>query len=190
MSDSNWALVKDIAKQIRDKKRDITTSFMWIAEQALNIRDSELWKNVSETWEAFCCDDEVGLGMAPSSIRSLIDIYQLFVAGNMLTMEEAQDAGWQRLNTCKATIKKVPADKMEDAKEILVGQGKMADIKRDLRTLVPIEKRKPISHVENFIRFLSKAWAELNEVDVEDVDPESRGKIHDYIDKIESYLLR
>ena len=188
--DKKWEVATGIARQIRDKKNDIAGNFLWIALQARQLKEDKAWKAVSSSWDEFCLDPEVGLDMSESYVRNLISVVDVYIESKMLTTEQAIKIGPHKLQDSKAKIKKIDESKYPQAIEILMSKGKMADIKRDLRELVPEADRKPLDTEEKFLRAMSKAWAVLNDLEIANVSEDFIKRSQEYQRKISGYLLR
>ena len=185
-----FEIATDIARQIRERKNDISGNFLWIALQARQLKEDGAWKAVSESWDSFCMDTEVGLDMSPSYVRNLIDVVKIYVEPKMITAEEAVKIGPHKLQMSKAAVKKIAVADHSKAKEILMSDGKIADIKRDLRELVPEKDRKPLDGEEKFLRAMSKAWSLCNEIEMADVSDDFIERTQDYLAEFAGYLRR
>ena len=89
-----------------------------------------------------------------------------------------------------ATVKKIPAESMGEAREILDGPGTAADVKDALIALVPAEDRQVHVTIGGVLTALRKVWEKLNLVSSEDIDAENREYIDDLLDRIRGYLRR
>jgi hypothetical protein len=187
---TEYAVALDKAAQFRAKKAEATQNFLELARLAKEIRESKCYKEVLDgTWSSFVIDREIGLGEAVSTVNSLIDGLESVINRLNVSDEEAIQIGTGRIILTKSTIKKLACEDYPKAKEILLSDGRMREIKQDLRELIPEQDRKHISEIEEYIRCLSKSWSLLNDIDVESIDVEAMKTINSYIDKTNGYLV-
>lgn len=187
----SYAVAMDKASQFRAKKAQAQMSFLELAVLAKEIKDSKCWKEIGDgTWGGYCEDREVGLGEPVSSVNNLINIIDTYISNRLLTAEEANQAGWSRLQMSMATVKKIPVSEHGKVKDVLLEEGTPADIKDSLRDLVPEDVRKPINHIEAILRHLSKAWQEMNNISVDEVGHDDAERITAYIEKIDGWFVR
>jgi len=184
-----YAIALDKAAQFRAKKAEATMNFLELARLAKDIKASKCYKEILDgTWAAFVCDREVGLGESVSTVNNLISGIESIVEPLNLSDAEAVQVGTGRIILTKSTVKKIPVADYPQAKEILLSEGRMREVKQDLRELVPEEDRKHISEIEEYTRCLSKAWSLLNDIDVESIDKASLSAIMGYLEKQMGYL--
>jgi len=190
MDNKKWQVATDIARQIREKKNDIAGNFLWIALQAKKLKDDGTWKAVTEDWDSFCLDNETGLGLSPSYVRNLMSVVKVYIEGHILSVDEAVKVGPHLLQGNKSMLSKIAIADIPKAKEVLLSNGKIADIKRDLRELIPEADRKPLDYEEKFLGALGKAWSSLNDCEMDTVSDDFVKRTQEYLQKISGYLLR